>query len=100
MSNTIKHAIDELENKIIGYRKDCLQYNECKLMISKLNVEIDNIKHSWYYEDEDLLTVTLKLNTAISDLMWYREAVDLSLHAVKHAAYRLGRFRSFTSAEP
>ena len=100
MSNNVKTLIDELENKIKEYRKDCMNLSECKLLIAKLNVEVDNIKHSWEYDDEDLTFVMLKLNTSISDMVWFQEAVDISLHAVKHAAYRLGRTRSFTSAEP
>lgn len=100
MSTTVKHAIDELELKIKEYRKDCMNLSDCKLLIAKLNVEIDNIKHSWEYAEDDLTFVMLKLNTSISDAVWFQEAVDISLHAVKHAAYRLGRMRSFTSAEP
>ena len=100
MSTTVKVAIDELEIKIKEYRKDCMNLSECKLLIAKLNVEIDNIKHSWEYDDDDLSCVMLKLNTTINDMVWFQEAVDISLYAVKHSAYRLGKMRSFASAEP
>lgn len=100
MSVYVKTAVDELESKIKEYRKTCSNLNECKLLIAKLNVEVDNIKHSWEYDDEDLTFVMLKLNTAISDMAWFQEEEDITLYAVKHAAYRVGKMRSFASAEP
>ncbi len=100
MSVYVKAAVDELESKIKEYRKSSQNLNECKLNIAKLNVELDNIKHSFQYDDEDLTFVMLKLNTAIGDRAWFEEEEDLTLYAVKHAAYRVGKMRSHTSAEP
>ena len=100
MSVYVKAAVDELESKIKEYRKSSQNLNECKLNIAKLNVEVDNIKHSFQYDDEDLTFVLLKLNTAIGDMAWFQEEEDLTLYAVKHAAYRVGKMRSFTGAEP
>ena len=100
MSNNVKTAIDELENKIKEYRKDCLNLSEAKMTIAKLNHEIDNIQNSWEYADEDLEFVQRKLIVSMSDAQWFLEATEISLHAVKHAAYRLGKMRSFVCAEP
>lgn len=100
MSNNVKNAIDELENKIKEYRKDCLNLSEAKMSIAKLNCEIDNIQHSWEYNDEDLQFIQSRLAVAMSDVNWFVEAVEISLHAVKHAAYRLGKMRSWVTPEP
>lgn len=101
MSNiNVKNAIDELENKIKEYRKDCSNLSETEMLIAKFNHEIDNIQNSWEYSDEDLELVKGKRAVATSDANWYREAKEISLHAVKHAAYRLGRMRSMTPASP
>ena len=100
MSNNVKNAIDELENKIKEYRKDCLNLSEARMLIAKLNHEIDNVQNRWEYDDEDLEFVQGKLVVAMSDAQWFIEAMEISLHAVKHAAYRLGKMRSFVCAEP
>jgi len=99
MSN-IKNLIDELETKIKGYRNDCLKLNECRMNIAKLENEHDNIVNGWDYEDEDVMLINSKLKTAFTDLQWFQEAVGLSLFAIKHAAYRLGRTRSVSAPEP
>jgi hypothetical protein len=100
MTYAVKHAIDELENKINEYKKTVMQRQECKLRIDKFEIEIENLSHGWHFEDEDLTFVMEKKKSCVLDFMWFKEAEDLALHSVKHAAYRLGRFRSFTSAEP
>lgn len=99
MSN-VKNMIDELESKINEYRSDCLKLNDCRMNIAKLENEHDNIENGWDYEDEDMVFIRSKLKTAFTDLQWFQEAVELSLFAIKHAAYRLGKMRSVTSAEP
>ena len=96
----VKNAIDELANKIKEWKRDCRNLSEAEMLIAKFNHEIDNIQNSWEYADDDLELVQGKLAVAMSDANWYREAREISLHAVKHSAYRLGRMRSFTSAEP
>ncbi len=100
MSNNVKTLIDDLENKIKEYRSDCLKLNECRMNIAKLENEHDNIENGWDFTDEDLMVINSKLKTAFTDLEWFKEAVELSLFAIKHAAFRLGRTRSMSAPEP
>jgi len=100
MNTNLKNAIDKLESQIKEYRGDCLKLNEAKLQLEKINTELENIKQSDWIDTDDVPFLIDMRQTVVSDVNWYREAVDTGLYALKYAAYKVGRFRSVTKAEP
>jgi len=100
MQTNLKDAIDNLESKIKEYRGDCLKLNESKLQLEKINNELENIQQSSWMEETDVPFLVNMKRTAITDVDWYKEAVEVSLYGLKYAAYKVGRFRSVVRAEP
>lgn len=100
MTIDVTHYIDLLEIKIKEYRSTVRNLNEAKCSLNKLNIELDNIKNSWEYDDEDLEMQIMKINVCLTDINIFNQEMHLCLQSVKFAAYRLGRTRSKTSAEP
>jgi len=100
MNTNLKDAIDNLESKIKEYRGDCLKLNESKLQLEKINTELENIQQSSWMEETDVPFLVNMKRTAITDVDWYKEAVEVSLYGLKYAAYKVGRFRSVSRAEP
>ncbi len=100
MNTNLKSAIDNLETKIKDYRGDCLKLNEAKLQLEKINIELENIKQSDWIDTDDVPFLIDMRQTCMSDVNWFREAVDTGLYALKYAAYKVGRFRSTQRAEP
>lgn len=100
MNTNLKDAIDNLESKIKEYRGDCLKLNESKLQLEKINNELENIQQSSWMEETDVPFLVNMRRTAITDVDWYKEAVEVSLYGLKYAAYKVGRFRSVVRAEP
>ena len=100
MNTNLKGAIDNLESKIKEYRGDCIKLNESKLQLEKINNELENIQQSSWMDEEDVPFLVNMKRTAITDVDWYKEAVEVSLYGLKYAAYKVGRFRSVVRAEP
>jgi len=103
MINNINYLIDELAQKIKAYKVDCLLLSEAKYQKYKLRDALENVRSDpdrMYYSENDIENLENQYETNKTNVEWLTESVEVSLYAIKYAAYKLGRTRSRTRPEP
>ncbi|CAI8391040.1 MAG: Uncharacterised protein [Owenweeksia sp. TMED14] len=103
MINNINYLIDELALKIKAYHVDKILLTEAVYQKFKLRDALENVRSDdggMFYTNEDLENLENKYESIKTNVEWLTESVDVSLYAIKYAAYKLGRTRSRTRPEP
>ena len=103
MNTHVNTLINNLSTKIKNYRDLSAQLEESNFNKHKLLSELENLHQDEYrpwFSQADLMQVEQKYQDNETDRLYLTEAIEVALYAIKYAAYRLGRTRSRTRAEP
>ena len=103
MNTHVNTLINNLSTKIKNYRDLTAQLEESNYNKHKLLSEIENMHADEYrpwFSQVDLMQLEEKYAENKLDIEYLTEAVSVALYSIKYAAYRLGRTRSRTRAEP